>query len=56
MPKSKNKKNTTFISEEKNMILSKVYEKLEEAKQDLKTGNYSSFENAVLRIKKSYGL
>ena len=41
---------------EKNMYLANVYGKLEEAKEDLKNGNYSSVEDAVSRIRKSHGL
>ena len=41
---------------EKNMFLANVYGKLEEAKQDMKNGRYSSVEDAVARIRKSHGL
>ena len=41
---------------EKNLFLSNVYGKLEEAKQDMKNGRYSSVEDAVSRIKEKYGL
>ena len=41
---------------EKNLFLSNVYGKLEEAKQDMKNGRYSSVEDAVSRIKEKHGL
>lgn len=41
---------------EKNMYMTEIYKKLEEAKLDMKTGNYSSVESAVERIKNKYGL
>ena len=41
---------------EKNLFLANVYGKLEEAKQDMKNGKYSSVEDAVARIRKSHGL
>ena len=41
---------------EKNMFLANVYGELEEAKQDMKNGHYSSVEDAVARIRKSHGL
>ena len=41
---------------EKNLFLSNVYGKLEEAKQDMKNGRYSSVEDAVSRIKEKYGI
>lgn len=41
---------------EKNLFLSNVYGKLEEAKQDMKNGRYSSVEDAVSRIKETHGL
>ena len=41
---------------EKNLFLSNVYGKLEEAKQDMKSDRYSSVENAVSRIREKHGL
>ena len=41
---------------EKNLFLANVYGKLEEAKQDMKHGKYSSVEDAVSRIRKTHGL
>ena len=41
---------------EKNLFLSNVYGKLEEAKQDMKSGRYSSVEDAVSRIREKHGL
>ena len=41
---------------EKTLFLSNVYGKLEEAKQDMKNGRYSSVEDAVSRIKEKHGL
>ena len=41
---------------EKNLFLANVYGKLEEAKQNMKNGKYSSVEDAVARIRKSHGL
>lgn len=41
---------------EKNMFLANVYGKLDEAKQDMKNGHYSSVEDAVARIKAKHGL
>ena len=41
---------------EKNLFLSNVYGKLEEAKQDMKSGRYSSVEDAVFRIREKHGL
>jgi len=41
---------------EKNLFLSNVYGKLEEAKQDMKNGRYSSVEEVVSRIKEKHGL
>ena len=38
---------------EKNLFLSNVYGKLEEAKQDMKNGRYSSVEDAVSRIREN---
>lgn len=41
---------------EKTMFINNVYNKLEEAKQDIKNNELSSVENAVDRIKLKYGL
>ena len=41
---------------EKHLFLSNVYGKLEEAKQDMKSGRYSSVEDAVSRIREKHGL
>ena len=41
---------------EKNLFLSNVYGKLEEAKQDMENGRYSSVEDAVSRIREKHGL
>lgn len=41
---------------EKTMFINNVYNKLEEAKQDIKNKELSSVENAVDRIKLKYGL
>ncbi len=41
---------------EKNLFLSTVYGKLEEAKQDMQNGKYSSVEEAVYRIREKHGL
>ena len=41
---------------EKKLFLANVYEKLEEAKQDMKNGRCSSVEDAVSRIRKRHGL
>ena len=41
---------------EKNLFLANVYGKLEEAKDDLKNGRYSSVEAAVARIRNAHGL
>ena len=41
---------------EKNMFLANVYGKLEEAKQDMKNGKYSSVEDAISRIREKHGL
>lgn len=41
---------------EKTMFINNVYNKLEEAKQDVKNKELSSVENAVDRIKLKYGL
>ena len=39
-----------------NLFLANVYGKLEEAKQDMKNGKYSSVEDAVSRIRKTHGI
>lgn len=41
---------------EKNLFLSNVYGKLEEANQDMKNSRYSSVEDAVSRIREKKGL
>ena len=41
---------------EKNLFLSNVYGKLEEAKQDMKNSGYSSVEDAISRIREKHGL
>ena len=41
---------------EKHLFLANVYGKLEEAKQDMKNGRYSSVEDAISRIRKTHGL
>lgn len=41
---------------EKNHFLADVYGKLEEAKQDMNEGRYSSVEAAVSRIRAKHGL
>ena len=41
---------------EKNLFLSNVYGKLEEAKQDMENGRYASVEDAVSRIREKHGL
>lgn len=41
---------------EKNLFLANVYGKLEEAKQNMKNGRYSSVEDAVSRIRKKHDL
>ena len=41
---------------EKNLFLSDVYGKLEEAKQDMQNGRYSSVEDAVSRIREKHDL
>jgi len=41
---------------EKHLFLSNVYGKLEETKQDMKSGRYSSVEDAVSRIREKHGL
>ena len=41
---------------EKNLFLTNVYGKLEEAKEDMRKGRYSSVEDAISRIRKTHGL
>lgn len=41
---------------EKHLFLANVYGKLEEAKQDMKDGRYSSVEDAISRIREKHGL
>lgn len=41
---------------EKSLFLANVYEKLDEAKQDMENGRYSSVEDAIARIKEKHGL
>lgn len=41
---------------EKNLFLVNVYGKLEEAKEDMRNGRYSSVEDAISRIRKKHGL
>lgn len=41
---------------EKALYLSNIYGKLEEAKDDIKNGRYSSVEDAVSRIRSKHGL
>ena len=41
---------------EKNLFLANVYGKLEEAKEDMRNGRYSSVEDAVSRIREKHGL
>ena len=41
---------------EKNLFLANVYGKLEEAKEDMRNGRYSSVEDAISRIRKKHGL
>lgn len=41
---------------EKSMFMSDIYQKLEEAKEDMKLGHYSTVESAVERIKEKNGL
>ena len=43
-------------ADESHIFLANVYGKLEEAKQDMKNGKYSSVEDAVARIRKKHGL
>ena len=41
---------------EKHLFLANVYAKLDEAKQHMKNGRYSSVEDAISRIRKTHGL
>ena len=41
---------------EKSLFLSNVYGKLEEAKNDMRNGRYSSVEDAISRIREKHGL
>ena len=41
---------------ERSMYMSDIYGKLEEAKQDLKEGRYSSVDDSLNRIREKYGL
>ena len=41
---------------EKNLFLTNGYGKLEEAKEDIRNGRYSSVEDAISRIRKTHGL
>ena len=41
---------------ERSMYMSDIYGKLEEAKQDLKEGRYSSVDDSINRIRDKYGL
>lgn len=41
---------------EKGLFLSNVYGKLEEAKDDMRNGRYSSVEDAISRIREKHGL
>ena len=41
---------------EKNLFLANVYGKLEEAKDDMRNGRYSSVEDAISRIREKHGL
>lgn len=41
---------------ERSMYLSDVYGKLDEAKQDLKEGRFSSVDDSLKRIRENYGL
>ena len=41
---------------EKSLFLSNVYGKLEEAKDDMRNGRYSSVEDAISRIREKHGL
>ena len=41
---------------EKSLFLANVYGKLEEAKDDMRNGRYSSVEDAISRIKEKHGL
>ena len=41
---------------EKSLFLANVYGKLEEAKDDMRNGRYSSVEDAISRIREKHGL
>ena len=41
---------------EKSLFLADVYGKLEEAKDDMRKGRYSSVEDAIFRIREKHGL
>ena len=41
---------------EKSLFLADVYGKLEEAKDDMRNGRYSSVEDAISRIREKHGL
>ena len=41
---------------EKRLFLANVYGKLEEAKEDMRNGRYSSVEDAISRIREKHGL
>lgn len=41
---------------EKSMFMSDIYQKLEEAKADMKSGRHSTVEDTIKRIKDKYGL
>lgn len=41
---------------EKHLFLANVYGKLEEAKEDMRNGRYSSVEDAISRIREKHGL
>ena len=47
---------TSMETYEKNLFLTNVYGKLEEAKEDMRNGRYSSVEDAISRIRKTHGL
>ena len=41
---------------EKSLFLANIYGKLEEAKDDMRNGRYSSVEDAISRIREKHGL
>ena len=41
---------------EKSLFLANIYGKLEEAKEDMRNGKYSSVEDAISRIREKHGL